>query len=389
MQDKIKSFSILMNALLLLNLFILLSAGKQDRRSTPGGITGVGREPFCAVYSENFLDGPVFDIGEIEPWISSMLEDHLGEETRNFSGKDLAFVEETLDTYLDSLSENSLQCSYEVDRMTYSLVKKLSHITVRMRIVYIGGIVPYRDLASFSAPADAAEYLAGEWDEGIREIWFRCGNDWNGDTLYNTGNAAEMNTADTAALPSSFNYMIEERPGEEEKLSYIELVYSVDEKRLNARSQELKEELDRIASEILSRGLTTDQELYDAVSQIILDRADYDHDSIPSIYADNRSEEEWINSSAYGALISGKTICTGYAMAHKALCDRLGLPCWVISGNIKGAGHAWNMIRLDGKTYYVDCTSADSTGNRQYLLMDTAALSERGYYMPANQVCPW
>ena len=129
--------------------------------------------------------------------------------------------------------------------------------------------------------------------------------------------------------------------------------------------------------------------LFRSVSQVILERADYDHASINSIYSDNRSEEEWINSSAYGALISGKTICTGYAMAHKALCDRLGLPCWVISGNIKGAGHAWNMIRLDGKTYFVDCTSADSTGNSQYLLMDASGLSERGYYMPANQVCPW
>lgn len=198
-----------------------------------------------------------------------------------------------------------------------------------------------------------------------------------------------MNTADTAALPSSFNYMIQERPGEREKLSFIELIYSVDEDRLRARSQELKEELDAIAAEILSRGLTTERELYDAVSKVILERADYDHASINSIYSDNRSEEEWINSSAYGALISGKTICTGYAMAHKALCDRLGLPCWVISGNIKGAGHAWNMIRLDGKTYFVDCTSADSTGNSQYLLMDASGLSERGYYMPANQVCPW
>ena len=389
MRDNIKSFSILMNAVLLLILFIFLYAEKQDRRSAYGGLTDIAGKPVLTVYSENFLDGPVFEITEIEPWISSMLEGHLDEESRNFSGKDLAVVEERLDACMDDLSANSLQCSYEVDRMTYSLVKKLSHITVRVRILYIPDIVPYHDLASFSAPADAAEYLAGEWDGGLREVWFRCSEDWTGDTLYNMGNAAEMNTADTAALPSSFNYMIQERPGEREKLSFIELIYTVDEDRLRARSQELREELDAIAAEILSRGLTTERELYDAVSQVILERADYDHASINSIYSDNRSEEEWINSSAYGALISGKTICTGYAMAHKALCDRLGLPCWVISGNIKGAGHAWNMIRLDGKTYYVDCTSADSTGNSQYLLMDAPGLSERGYYMPANQVCPW
>ena len=67
MRDNIKSFSILMKAVLLLILFIFLYAGKQDRRSAYGGLTDIAGKPVLTVYSENFLDGPVFEVAEIEP----------------------------------------------------------------------------------------------------------------------------------------------------------------------------------------------------------------------------------------------------------------------------------------------------------------------------------
>lgn len=54
-------------------------------------------------------------------------------------------------------------------------------------------------------------------------------------------------------------------------------------------------------------------------------------------------KEAW---TAYGALVTGDTVCKGYAMAWKVLMDRIGIPCLVVC---KGDGsHLWNLVQLDG-----------------------------------------
>lgn len=61
----------------------------------------------------------------------------------------------------------------------------------------------------------------------------------------------------------------------------------------------------------------------------------------------------------YGALINGKAICLGYTTAYQLFMDMLGIECITVSGEALGEEHAWNMVRLDGKWYHVDCTWDD------------------------------
>ena len=66
-------------------------------------------------------------------------------------------------------------------------------------------------------------------------------------------------------------------------------------------------------------------------------------------------KEAW---TAYGALVTGDTVCKGYAMAWKVLMDRMGIPCLVIC---KGDGsHLWNLVQLDGKWYHIDVNSGNN-----------------------------
>ena len=64
-----------------------------------------------------------------------------------------------------------------------------------------------------------------------------------------------------------------------------------------------------------------------------------------------------------------KAVCEGYANLFLALCDGIGLPCEKIHGYARGVGaseqgtedptnsnHAWNMVRIQGAWYLVDCT---------------------------------
>jgi len=65
---------------------------------------------------------------------------------------------------------------------------------------------------------------------------------------------------------------------------------------------------------------------------------------------------------AYGALINGKSVCTGYAQAYSALLYRLGLPCTVVSANL----HAWNIVLIDGQFFSVDTTWMDGETEIRY-----------------------
>lgn len=65
-------------------------------------------------------------------------------------------------------------------------------------------------------------------------------------------------------------------------------------------------------------------------------------------------------NSAYGVLVTGYGQCEGYAAAMSLLCEKAGIPCYIVYGeNSEGASHAWNKIMLDGSWYNVDCTWDD------------------------------
>ena len=71
------------------------------------------------------------------------------------------------------------------------------------------------------------------------------------------------------------------------------------------------------------------------------------------------------DQNAYGALVEGKAVCSGYARAYQHLMNKAGIPTWFVTGTsynpTTGAavGHAWNLVKLDGKWYYTDVTWDD------------------------------
>ena len=64
---------------------------------------------------------------------------------------------------------------------------------------------------------------------------------------------------------------------------------------------------------------------------------------------------------AYGVLVEGRAACQGYAEAYRALCLEAGLECTVVSAT--NPNHAWNLVRVDGSWYHVDCCWDDDTMN--------------------------
>lgn len=72
------------------------------------------------------------------------------------------------------------------------------------------------------------------------------------------------------------------------------------------------------------------------------------------------------NADASGVLLKGSGTCDSYARAYLMLCTAAGLECMYVSGtagndaNVNSWGnHGWNLVKLGGSWYHVDCTWDD------------------------------
>lgn len=93
--------------------------------------------------------------------------------------------------------------------------------------------------------------------------------------------------------------------------------------------------------------------------------------------------------SAYGALIYGKCVCQGYALAFYRICKELGYSVRLIYSDL----HGWNLVMLDGKYYFVDCTwddeqidSGDMDNAYYYFLVDYITLKSQDGYSAAHTI---
>lgn len=99
-------------------------------------------------------------------------------------------------------------------------------------------------------------------------------------------------------------------------------------------------------------------------------------------YVDSNSAF-WEHTVA-GPVLSHRSVCEGIAKMFLFLCQRVNVPCAIITGTSNGIPHAWNMIELNGVRRYIDVTSVLQT-ILLYTLVPTAlfkseqALRRNGY----------
>lgn len=81
------------------------------------------------------------------------------------------------------------------------------------------------------------------------------------------------------------------------------------------------------------------------------------------IYNANYDYSDSPYRDASGVLLHGRGVCDSYARAYLMLCTIAGIECIYLSGDgwngYAWGAHGWNMVKLDGKWYHVDCTWDD------------------------------
>ncbi len=89
------------------------------------------------------------------------------------------------------------------------------------------------------------------------------------------------------------------------------------------------------------------------------------------IYYDSNTNIPRVSHTAYGALKYKIAVCDGYAEALHILLDLAGVENIIIHGadKLNGIGHAWNLVKINGKYYHVDSTGDSSSPNQRNFFM--------------------
>ena len=127
-----------------------------------------------------------------------------------------------------------------------------------------------------------------------------------------------------------------------------------------------------VVDSLITEGMDT-QEKIRALYLYLEEHAVYDDDALTQarengfVKTADFSHEDAFNT--YGILVDGKGVCMSYAYAFRMLCDLSGVDCVVVTGYLDGnLPHAWNMVKIDGKWYEIDCTNnAVNTGIPYFL----------------------
>lgn len=114
--------------------------------------------------------------------------------------------------------------------------------------------------------------------------------------------------------------------------------------------QRLRNQIDIAVGQMLG-GLkddSTDYEKVKFVYETIVNNTDYEMNA-PD------------NQNICSVFLNHKSVCQGYAKAMQFLLNKLDIQTTLVVGTVKnGEGHAWNLVRIDGAYYYVDCTWGDA-----------------------------
>lgn len=104
--------------------------------------------------------------------------------------------------------------------------------------------------------------------------------------------------------------------------------------------------------------------LNDAIQDVISELPDaddyellsaiYDHMGM-YVYTPNTPTR--LSATAYNVMVNRSGDAEGFAMAFKALCDKLLIDCTVVAGKYMGEDHYWNIVTIGDSSYHVDVTS--------------------------------
>ena len=97
----------------------------------------------------------------------------------------------------------------------------------------------------------------------------------------------------------------------------------------------------------------TDRDKISLIHNYIINHSTYDDNAV-------NKNSPYDSTSAYGNLIEGYSICSGYSDAMALFLDRINIP----NIKISSSNHIWNLVYIEGKWLHLDLTWDDTEDSR-------------------------
>jgi len=277
--------------------------------------------------------------------------------------------------------------TYYLSRAQYSVTTYDEYLVLDLVFEYAENPpVSYEDLPQPEDTAQAIDMVLEQWTSSNIAVLYLSEAPENAEAYCHT----VVTTA--IANDADFTYNCEtyywNAYGTQDCIVTLDRRYDYDQSELDRMSAEVTAAAQQIASGVTA---TDPAEAVKEIADELCKRITYDEPLANSILSEHElSHESNIRRTAYGALIDGASVCTGYAKAFQLICDLKGIECWTIDGTVDGVGHEWNAVFIDGNIQYVDVTFAD-TGkkDKNYYLFGADRYEKDGYtpdegfYIPA------
>ncbi len=335
-------------------------------------------------------DAVVFSKDAIKNTLTEMVRN--GETARAVLVTDVPEnISESIYSFIDELYMTDGVFLYYVSQVANTVISSPLYSEILFNIEYNSATVPYSEIHIAYSDLDVVNAIITNLSKGLSETVISCpSGGYDGNDAFMFGDCADLN-ANQPCSSDAINYQVFPNADIPNQLLIISYSYSVDEITRNRISSEIDKATATLAEKISFADVyNTDEELYRAIHDAVIENAYYDYELYDGLSFGEISDEQKIEKSAYGVLVNGKSVCSGYAYAFKALCDYFELPCWVLSCSYGEDGHIVNIVLLNGKTYYVDCTF-DDTGysSSEYFLFSEDDYQYNEYDFSNRNVIPW
>ncbi|MGL5259184.1 MAG: transglutaminase domain-containing protein [Lachnospiraceae bacterium] len=169
-----------------------------------------------------------------------------------------------------------------------------------------------------------------------------------------------VSTLNTELLDKVFQYVFMDHPEIFYTNGYTVTKYSVKDE-----IQELGYKASYIYSE--EEKIEREKKISEQVNQILnnVPQGSSDYEKVKYVYETIILSTEYVldapdNQNICSIFLTKQSVCQGYAKATQYLLNRMGVSTIIVSGEVNGEGHAWNIVLVEGKYYHVDTTWGDA-----------------------------
>lgn len=269
---------------------------------------------------------------------------------------------DTVNNDINRIFEEDEYFAYYVDRVTMNYSSDVYTATVVCDISYANDTVLRDEIIDVSSTdlEKACEIAEAILQTGSQTVAFHSANGFDDDTIQTILNTVSINSG-TAYTFSDYECMY--YPKDSRKILLLDFISNIPENQREALNEQLYQKVSEIAAKIAAENARENKKrLCLAIHNYICENARYDYDIVSESV---QTDEAMIARSAYGALIGGKTVCSGYSSAFYLLYNEIigDGECKIVAGKQgegdDAVGHAWNVVYDNGEQYYIDCTFDD------------------------------